>query len=217
MEFSFLGLSETESIWYSDHYLAYFTIPGWCMMMGVEQPVKWWQGKLKCSEKTCSSAALSTTNPTWPDLSSNLGLSLNLSLVSTIDELFGRNSSGSCLESREYSRRDPSRWPRGTLCPQKKLALTLPTSCGSSACIVRSRIQATEFSLVRAWEACHCSMSLAAVKLHVALLRSACCSSGLCYAFLYLSYALSDFSCIFQVPLAWLPTFRIAVRKPLPF
>jgi hypothetical protein len=48
-----------------------------------------------------------------------------LSLVSTIEELLERKSSGSCLESREYSRRDPSRWPRGTLYPQT-LALTSP-------------------------------------------------------------------------------------------
>jgi hypothetical protein len=33
-----------------------------------------------------------------------------LSLVSTIEELFGRNSSGSCLENREYGRRDTSTW-----------------------------------------------------------------------------------------------------------
>jgi hypothetical protein len=32
-----------------------------------------WQGKLKYSEKTCPSATLSTTNPTWPDLGLNLG------------------------------------------------------------------------------------------------------------------------------------------------
>jgi hypothetical protein len=31
-----------------------------------------------------------------------------LSLVSTIEELLGRNSSGSGLESREYGRRDQS-------------------------------------------------------------------------------------------------------------
>jgi hypothetical protein len=31
-----------------------------------------------------------------------------LSLVSTIEELLGRNSSGSGLESREYGLRDPS-------------------------------------------------------------------------------------------------------------
>jgi hypothetical protein len=43
----------------------------------------------------------------------------SLSLVSTTEELLGRNSSGSGLESREYGRRDSSRWPRGTLYPQK--------------------------------------------------------------------------------------------------
>jgi hypothetical protein len=32
-----------------------------------------WQGKPKYSEKTCSRATLSTTNPTWPDLGSNPG------------------------------------------------------------------------------------------------------------------------------------------------
>jgi hypothetical protein len=38
--------------------------------------------------------------------------------VSTIEELLGSKSSGSCLESREYDRRDPLRWPRGALYPQ---------------------------------------------------------------------------------------------------
>jgi hypothetical protein len=70
-----------------------------------------------------------------------------LSLVSTIEELFGRKSSGFSLESREYGRKEPSRSPRGTLYPQK-LALTSPTSGGRSVGIVRSRTQATEFSLV---------------------------------------------------------------------
>jgi hypothetical protein len=42
-----------------------------------------------------------------------------LSLVSTIEELLGGKSSGSGLESREYGRRDSSRWTRGTLYPQK--------------------------------------------------------------------------------------------------
>jgi hypothetical protein len=42
-----------------------------------------------------------------------------LSLVSTIEDLFGRKSIGSDLESREYGRRDSSRWPRGTFYPQK--------------------------------------------------------------------------------------------------
>jgi hypothetical protein len=48
------------------------------------------------------------------------------------------------LENREYGRRDPSRWPRGTLYPQKS-PLTSPTSGGRSVGIVRSRTQATEF------------------------------------------------------------------------
>jgi hypothetical protein len=68
-----------------------------------------------------------------------------LSLVSTTEDLLERKSSGSGLESREYGRRDPSRWPHGTLYPQK-LALTSSTSGGSSVGIVRSRNQATEFS-----------------------------------------------------------------------
>jgi hypothetical protein len=47
-----------------------------------------------------------------------------LSLVSTIEELFGRNSSGSSLESREYGRRDPLRWPRNTLYRQNIINFT---------------------------------------------------------------------------------------------
>jgi hypothetical protein len=42
-----------------------------------------------------------------------------LSLMSTTEELLDRKSSGSCLENREYGCRNPSRWPRGTLYPQK--------------------------------------------------------------------------------------------------
>jgi hypothetical protein len=37
-----------------------------------------------------------------------------LTLVSTIEELLRRTSSGSALENREYGRRDPSRWLRNT-------------------------------------------------------------------------------------------------------
>jgi hypothetical protein len=55
----------------------------------------------------------------------------SLSLVSTTEELLGRKSSSSLLENPEYGRRDPSRWPRGTLY-QQKLALTSPTSSGLS-------------------------------------------------------------------------------------
>jgi hypothetical protein len=67
-----------------------------------------------------------------------------LSLVSTIQKLLKRKSSGSGLEIRHYGRRYPSRWPRGILCPQK-LALTSPTSGSSSVGIVLSGTQAAEF------------------------------------------------------------------------
>jgi hypothetical protein len=70
-----------------------------------------------------------------------------LSLVSTIEELPERKSSGSGLENREYGRRDPSHLPRGTLYPQK-LALASPTSGGRSVGIVRPQTKANEFSLV---------------------------------------------------------------------
>jgi hypothetical protein len=66
-----------------------------------------------------------------------------LSLVSTIEELLGRNSSSSGLEIREYGRRDPLRWPRDTLY-QQKLALTSPTSGGRLVGKVRSRTKAKE-------------------------------------------------------------------------
>jgi hypothetical protein len=66
-----------------------------------------------------------------------------LSIVNTTLELLGRISSGSGLESREYGLRDLSRWPRGTLYPQK-LALTSPTSSGLPVGIVRSLAKATK-------------------------------------------------------------------------
>jgi hypothetical protein len=68
----------------------------------------------------------------------------SLSLVSTTEELLGRNSSGFGLENREYGRGDPLRSPRNTLYPQK-LALTSPTCGGRSVGIVRLRTKITEF------------------------------------------------------------------------
>jgi hypothetical protein len=63
-----------------------------------------------------------------------------LGLMRIIEELFqGNGSSG--LENR-----DPLRWPRDTLYPQK-LALTSPTSGGRSVGIVRFRTKTTEFFL----------------------------------------------------------------------
>jgi hypothetical protein len=66
-----------------------------------------------------------------------------LSLVSKIEELLGRKSSDSGIEIREYGRRDPSRWPRGTFYLQT-LALTSPTSGCRLVGIVLLRTQATE-------------------------------------------------------------------------
>jgi hypothetical protein len=67
-----------------------------------------------------------------------------LCLMSTIEQLLGRNSSGSGLENWEYGRGDPLRWPRDTLYPQK-LALTSPTSGGRPVGIVRLRTKTKEF------------------------------------------------------------------------
>jgi hypothetical protein len=58
-----------------------------------------------------------------------------LSLTSTIEELLGRNSSGSSLENREYGLGDLLRLPRDNLYPQK-LSLISPTSGGGSVGIV---------------------------------------------------------------------------------
>jgi hypothetical protein len=68
-----------------------------------------------------------------------------LSLLSTIEELLERKSSSFSLEIREYGHRDLSRWPHGTLFPQR-LAQTLSKSSGRSVSIVCSSTQATEFS-----------------------------------------------------------------------
>jgi hypothetical protein len=65
-----------------------------------------------------------------------------LSLVSTIEELLGRNSSGSGLESRKYGHRDRADHAK-PLYPQK-LALPSLTSGGRSVGIVCSRTKATE-------------------------------------------------------------------------
>jgi hypothetical protein len=52
-----------------------------------------------------------------------------LSLVSKNEVLLGRKSSDSSLENPECGHKDPSRWSRDTLHPQK-VSLTLPTSGG---------------------------------------------------------------------------------------
>jgi hypothetical protein len=68
-------------------------------------------------------------------------------LVGTLEELFQRKGNGSGLGNREHGRRDPLCWPRGTPI-SKKLALTSPTSGGSSVGTAHSRTQGTEFSFL---------------------------------------------------------------------
>jgi hypothetical protein len=70
-----------------------------------------------------------------------------LSLVSTIEELLERKSSGSGLQNREYVCRDPLCWPRNTLYPQT-LSLPSSTSGGRGVGIVRSGTLATELSFL---------------------------------------------------------------------
>jgi hypothetical protein len=69
-----------------------------------------------------------------------------LSLVSTIEELLERKSSGCGLENRDYDYAAP-------LHPQK-LALISPTSGGRSVDIVRPRTTATELLLFTVGHAC---------------------------------------------------------------
>jgi hypothetical protein len=68
-----------------------------------------------------------------------------LILVRATEELFWSNSNSCGLESREYGRKDSSRWPRDTLYPQKELALASLTSGGRSVGIVRLRTKAMGF------------------------------------------------------------------------
>jgi hypothetical protein len=76
--------------------------------------------------------------PALPHLWEVVGLERRpVSLVSTIEELLGRNSSCSGLKSREYSCGDPFCWPCNILNAQK-LALTWPTSGSRSVDIVDS-------------------------------------------------------------------------------
>jgi hypothetical protein len=59
---------------YCGHFWSYCTAPddrwGWLWSNWWNED---WQGKSKYSEKTCPSAILSNTNPTWPDPGANPG------------------------------------------------------------------------------------------------------------------------------------------------
>jgi hypothetical protein len=69
-----------------------------------------------------------------------------LNLMSTIEELLERKSSGSGLENRDYGHRGSAALTMRHPSIQKTLALTSPTNGGRLVSIVRSRNQATEKS-----------------------------------------------------------------------
>jgi hypothetical protein len=71
--FSFSGWGETESTWYVGHCRPIVPAPDDRWWLWSSRWNEDWQGKPKYSEKTCPSATLSNTNPTWPDLGSNPG------------------------------------------------------------------------------------------------------------------------------------------------
>jgi hypothetical protein len=71
-----------------------------------------------------------------------------LSLVSTIEELLERKSSGSGLKSRDFTAVGIRRADHAARLYPQKLALTSPTSGSRSVGIVRSRTQATEFVFI---------------------------------------------------------------------
>jgi hypothetical protein len=96
---------------------------------------------VQCSEFLATDSEDRVRFAAPPDFLRSSGLERDpLIFESTIEELLGRKSSASGLETLEYGRRDPSRWQRGILYLQK-LALTSLTSGG------RSRTKATEFFL----------------------------------------------------------------------
>jgi hypothetical protein len=66
------GWSPNGSTRHVGHWMAYCTCPGWLCRWRIWRN-KDWQGKPKYSEKTCPSATLSTTNPTWPEPGANPG------------------------------------------------------------------------------------------------------------------------------------------------
>jgi hypothetical protein len=127
-----IGSGDAESTWNVGHYLVYCTstVPLWS------------SGQSSWLHIQRSGFVSRRYQIFWKVVGLERG---PLSLVSTTEELLEIKSNGSGLEIREYCCKDPSRWPRGTLYPQK-LALTSPTSGCRSVGVVHSRTQATEFS-----------------------------------------------------------------------
>jgi hypothetical protein len=80
--------------------------------VGESRPPLWSSGQSSWLQVQTSGFESRRCQVSWEVLGLERG---PLSLVSTIEELLERKSSGSGLEIRDYCRRDPSRWPCGTL------------------------------------------------------------------------------------------------------
>jgi hypothetical protein len=140
--------SSGQSSWlHNGDVLRFLWGTNWIYICYVEEsrPLLWSSGQSSCLQLQRSGFDSRRYQIFWEVVGLERG---PFSLVSTIEELLGRKSSGFGLEIREYGSRDPSRWSRGTLYPQK-LALTPPTSGDRSVGIVRSRTKSMEFSSFR--------------------------------------------------------------------
>jgi hypothetical protein len=70
--------------------------------------IRWnenWQGKPKYLEKTCPSATLSTTNPTWPDLGLNPGRRDGKLATNLLSYFTALKSTWSCMQLRKEKMR----------------------------------------------------------------------------------------------------------------
>jgi hypothetical protein len=132
--------------------------------------IKWQHTPLLCSDRQlptykypsrntilrhplCTSSLVARDQVPHPDQTRTLSnYSLGILCYSTAESRHATDSPVSrmyalpCLERREYIRRNPLRWQRDTLYPQK-LVLTSPISGGRSVGTVRSRTKTMEFSL----------------------------------------------------------------------
>jgi hypothetical protein len=147
-----------EKIWYQETYIHnLLTLGSWallerppvCSHSIVSQSFMENEGLLPHSQElfTCPYPEPDQTNQSTPlyptSPRSILILSINLCLCFPSGLFLSGFHANADLETWEYGSRDPSRWPHGTLYPQK-LALTSPTSGSRSVGIVLSRTQAME-------------------------------------------------------------------------
>jgi hypothetical protein len=119
-----LNLSRTEVFWYL--IVSYQNRQGWInrtiKSLPVCLPVRQWRPPLWSSGQSSwlQIQRSGFDSQSYQVFREVVGLERGpLSLVSIIEELLERKSCGSGLENRESGRRDPSRWPRGSIYQQK--------------------------------------------------------------------------------------------------